>query len=81
MIIAGIEIDESAAVAYMRKEWDAGRGVYAQWIRDVLWPELAAAPDCDRHWIASEAQNRLCQWYRKRGVCKYDREYGWWVAA
>jgi hypothetical protein len=81
MIIAGIEIDESAAVAYMRKEWAEGRPVAAQWIRDMFWPQLAAAPHCDREWIAAEAQRRLCQWYRQRGVCRYDQASGRWVPA
>jgi hypothetical protein len=81
MNVAGIEIDEREAVAYMTREWEEGRVVYPRWVRDMLWPELAAAPDCDREWIAAEAQRRLCQWYRKRGVCKYDRARGAWKAA
>jgi hypothetical protein len=88
MIVSGIEIDEREAVAYMTREWAEGRGVHSQWIRDVLWPEVAALPDRQldmtghsRHWLAAEAQRRLCQWYRKRGACKYDRARGRWVPA
>jgi len=79
MMIAGTEIDESAAVAYMRKEWDAGRPVAPCDIQCVLLSWIPEGPD--RHWLAAEAQRRICQWYRKRGACKYDRQYGWWAPA
>ena len=79
MKIAGHEIDESAAVAYMRKQWSEGRPVAPCDIQCVL---LSATPDGpDRHWLVAEAQRRICQRHRKRGVCRYDREYGWWVKA
>lgn len=81
MIIAGHDIDESAAVAYVTREWGEGRSVNAQWIRDMLWAELASLPDCDRERIAQEAQKRICQWYRRRGVCKYDAGRMRWVPA
>jgi|AACY02.3.fsa_nt_gi hypothetical protein len=79
MKIAGHEIDTKPAEAYMAKEWGAGRRVAPCDVQFVL---LSAVPDsADKHWIVAEAQRRLCQRYRKRGVCRYDREYGWWVAA
>jgi len=79
MIVAGIEIDESAAVDYVRKEWAAGRAVSAEDIRRKLFQSVPSSPDS--YWIQCEAQNRICQRYSKRGVCRYDRARRLWVPA